>query len=43
VTTGKILREEGALTHFHKFAMDETGTRLFTAGHNKLAMWEAAG
>ena len=42
VTTGKILREEGALTHFHKFAMDETGTRLFTAGHNKLAMWEAA-
>ena len=41
VATGKVLREEAVSNHFHKFALDETGTRIFTAGHNKLMVWEA--
>jgi WD40 repeat protein len=42
VAAGKVIREESAATHFHKFALDETGARIFTAGHNKLTLWEAA-
>ena len=39
-----IIREEPAATHFHKFVLDvdASGTRIFTAGHNKLMLWEAA-
>ncbi|PHX93357.1 MAG: hypothetical protein CK546_09000 [Pedosphaera sp.] len=43
VATGKVLREEAVSNHFHKFALDERGTRIYTAGHNKLSVWEAAG
>lgn len=42
VVSGKILREEAGATHFHKFTLAETGTRFYTAGHNKLMVWEAA-
>ena len=42
VASGKVLREEAVSNHFHKFALDETGTRIYTAGHNKLTLWEAA-
>lgn len=42
VVAGKIIREEPAAAHFHKFVLDETGTRIYTAGHNKLMLLEAA-
>ena len=41
ISGNKILREEPAATHFHKFTITETGTRIYTAGHNKLTLWEA--
>jgi WD40 repeat protein len=41
ITGSKILREEPAPTHFHRFTLDETGARIYTAGHNKLTLWEA--
>jgi hypothetical protein len=29
--------------HVHAAALNEDGTRLFAAGHNKIAVWEIAG
>ena len=38
--TGKVETHEKAPMHIHDLAMNEQRTRLYAAGHQKLAVWE---
>lgn len=42
VAAKKILREDATPMHTHEFALDETGSRIYAVGHNKLVLWESA-